>query len=45
MEKVLKWLRPGLRIKRWIVVVFLGFLFAVFAGGYALAWFVRRLWT
>jgi len=31
MEKVFKWLRPGLRIKRWIAVIFLGILFAVIA--------------
>jgi len=31
LSKLLKWLRPGLRIKRWIAVIFLGLLFAVFA--------------
>lgn len=30
-EKFFKWLRPGLRIKRWIAVIFLGLLFAVLA--------------
>ncbi|HLX63872.1 MAG TPA: gluconeogenesis factor YvcK family protein [Planctomycetota bacterium] len=29
--KVLRWLRPGLRIKRWIAVILLGMLFAVFS--------------
>jgi uncharacterized cofD-like protein len=31
VSKILKWLRPGLRIKRWIAVLMLGMLFAVFA--------------
>lgn len=31
LAKLVKWLRPGLRIKRWIAVIFLGMLFAVFA--------------
>lgn len=34
MEKILKWLRPGLRIKRWIAVILVGILFAVFASGF-----------
>ncbi|MGD0089742.1 MAG: gluconeogenesis factor YvcK family protein [Planctomycetota bacterium] len=29
--KLVKWLRPGLRIKRWIAVIFLGALFAFFS--------------
>src|SRR5438045_790295 len=29
--KFIKWLRPGLRIKRWILVILLGMVFAVFA--------------
>ena len=29
--KFFKWLRPGLRIKRWIAVIMLGMIFAVFA--------------
>ena len=31
MGKIFKWLRPGLRIKRWILVIFLGLLFALLA--------------
>jgi len=31
LPKVLKWLKPGMRIKRWILVIFAGFLFFVFA--------------
>ncbi|MCZ7645196.1 MAG: YvcK family protein [Planctomycetota bacterium] len=31
MQKILKWLRPGLRIKRWIAVILAGILFAFFA--------------
>src|SRR5438874_1350109 len=31
LPKFIKWLRPGLRIKRWIAVIFLGMIFAVFA--------------
>jgi len=31
LGKLVKWLRPGLRIKRWIAVIFLGILFAMFA--------------
>ena len=31
LPKFIKWLRPGLRIKRWIAVIILGMLFAVFA--------------
>ncbi|MEI6232973.1 MAG: gluconeogenesis factor YvcK family protein [Planctomycetota bacterium] len=31
LPKFIKWLRPGLRIKRWIAVILLGMLFAVFA--------------
>ncbi|MBI3828171.1 MAG: YvcK family protein [Planctomycetes bacterium] len=38
MEKVLKWLRPGLRIKRWIAVIFLGILFAVIASAALIAY-------
>lgn len=38
MEKVLKWLRPGLRIKRWIAVIFLGILFAVLASAALIAY-------
>jgi uncharacterized cofD-like protein len=33
LSKIFKWLRPGLRIKRWIAVLMLGGLFAVFASG------------
>ena len=29
LDKILKWFRPGLRIKRWIVVIFLGLIFAL----------------
>ena len=31
MKKILKWLRPGLRIKRWLAVIFVGLIFAVYA--------------
>ena len=33
LDKFFKWLRPGLRIKRWIAVILLGIIFAVFASG------------
>jgi uncharacterized cofD-like protein len=33
VDKFFKWLRPGLRIKRWIAIIFLGILFAVFSSG------------
>ena len=33
LDKFFKWLRPGLRIKRWIAVIFLGIIFAVAASG------------
>jgi uncharacterized cofD-like protein len=39
MQKVLKWFRPGLRIKRWIAVIFLGLLFAVLASAALIAFF------
>ena len=38
MLKVLKWLRPGLRIKRWIIVILLGIFFAV-AASFSLLFF------
>ncbi|HEY3324461.1 MAG TPA: uridine diphosphate-N-acetylglucosamine-binding protein YvcK [Planctomycetota bacterium] len=38
LGKLLKWLRPGLRIKRWIAVIFLGLLFAVLAWSSLLLW-------
>ncbi|HYG73589.1 MAG TPA: gluconeogenesis factor YvcK family protein [Planctomycetota bacterium] len=37
--KFFKWLRPGLRIKRWISVIFLGLLFAVLASWALLLFF------
>ncbi len=40
MSKVLKWLRPGLRIKRWIFVFFLGIIFSIVATLSLLAFFV-----
>jgi uncharacterized cofD-like protein len=33
LPKFIKWLRPGLQIKRWIAVIFLGTIFAIFAAG------------
>ncbi len=33
LQNMFKWLRPGLRIKRWIAIILLGLLFAVFAAG------------
>jgi len=38
LGKFFKWLRPGLRIKRWIAVIFLGLLFALFAVSCILLW-------
>jgi len=38
MEKVLKWLRPGLRIKRWIAVIFLGIVFALLGAAALILW-------
>lgn len=29
LDRIIKWFRPGLRIKRWIVVIFLGLIFAL----------------
>src|SRR5579862_1221989 len=40
VDKFLKWLRPGLRIKRWIAVIFLGILFAVLSSGTLLLYFI-----
>lgn len=31
MQRILKWLRPGLRIKRWIAIIFLGLIFGILA--------------
>src|SRR4051794_40727779 len=31
LPKFIKWLRPGLRIKRWLAVIFLGVVFAGFS--------------
>ena len=39
LGKFFKWLRPGLRIKRWITVIFLGLLFAVLASGALMLYF------
>ena len=33
LPKFIKWLRPGLQIKRWIGVIFLGTLFAILNAG------------
>src|ERR1700753_2273026 len=33
LDKFFKWLRPGLRIKRWIAVILLGIVFAVISTG------------
>ena len=41
MDKVLKWFRPGLRIKRWIAVIFLGLLFAVLASAALIVFFLH----
>ena len=41
LDKFLKWLRPGLRIKRWIAVIFLGILFAVFSSAVLLFYFME----
>ena len=40
LDKFFKWLRPGMRIKRWIAVILLGIIFAVFAAGmFIVFWF------
>ena len=41
MGKLLKWLSPGLRIKRWILVIFLGLMFAICASGALFFYFVH----
>jgi uncharacterized cofD-like protein len=41
MSNVLKWLRPGLRIKRWIVLIFAGLIFALLAASAVFLFFLR----
>src|SRR5437016_227418 len=38
LDKVFKWFAPGLRIKRWIAVIFLGLIFAVLASFSLVLW-------
>ncbi|HYF52503.1 MAG TPA: gluconeogenesis factor YvcK family protein [Planctomycetota bacterium] len=40
LEKFLKWLRPGLRIKRWIAIIFVGMFFALCATALIFYWFI-----
>jgi uncharacterized cofD-like protein len=42
MRKILKWLRPGLRIKRWIFIIFLGVMCA-FIGSWAIFTYVNTV--
>src|SRR5947207_580893 len=39
LDKFFKWFAPGLRIKRWIAVIFLGLIFAVCASLLLVSWF------